>query len=112
MQPVGLAQKRKRNKYSLQIGELMLIHICEDCGQLSSNRIAADDRAEEIWIVFKSSGILSSCGCLDFQDTSVNLLNQNHADLVSRCLFGFDRPVEVIPDLEEGTCLDRLILTD
>ena len=88
MQPVGLAQKQKRNKYSPQIGELMLIHRCKDCCQVSANRIAADDLAEEIWNVFESSSFLSTFGCLMFQDTQVNLLNLKQADLVSRCLFG------------------------
>jgi len=100
MQPVGLAQKQKRNKYSSQIGEMMLIHICEDCGQVSTNRIAADDRDEEIWNVFESSGYLSSCGCVLLQDAQMDVLNQNHAGLVRRCLFGVAYPVESLPCIE------------
>lgn len=95
MQPVGLAQKRKRNQYSLQIGEMMLIHICVDCGQASYNRIAADDRAEEIWTVFELSDYLSPFGCMLFQNDQVELLTSKHARQVSRCLFGIDKPVGV-----------------
>jgi hypothetical protein len=112
MQPVGLAQKQKRNKYSPQLGELMLIHICEDCGQVSTNRIAADDRAEEIWNVFVSSGYRSSNGCLEFQDTQVNLLNLKHMDQVNRCLFGTEGPIEAFQYRDKKTCLDGFILTE
>jgi DNA-directed RNA polymerase subunit RPC12/RpoP len=44
MRPIGLTTKRGRNKYArAHDGELMLVHRCEACGQLSINRIAADD---------------------------------------------------------------------
>jgi hypothetical protein len=112
MQPVGLAQKQKRNHYSRQIGELMLIHICEDCGQVSTNRIAADDQEEEIWKVFASSINLIFDGWLLFQDEQMDLLNSEHADLVSRCLFGVEKPAEGFPRFEQSTCQDGLILTE
>ncbi len=44
MIPVGLTVKRSRDKYANDgQGELMLVHRCTDCGDLSINRIAADD---------------------------------------------------------------------
>jgi hypothetical protein len=56
MRPIGLTLKPGRNKYGRQSGgELMLIHRCLDCGILSINRIAADDDAETILGVFRSS---------------------------------------------------------
>ncbi len=112
MQPVGLAQKQKQNKYSLQIGEVMLIYVCEDCGEISTNRIAADDRAEVIWNVFELSGYLSSCGCLEVRDTQVNMLNLKHADLVSRCLFGIEKHIVANQPHDEVPCLNGLILTE
>jgi hypothetical protein len=56
MKPVGLALKKTNQKYSLEPGgELKLIHVCEGCGKISINRIAADDNAFMIWIVFENS---------------------------------------------------------
>lgn len=36
-------------------GELMLIHRCSDCGELSINRIAADDLTERLMDIFYMS---------------------------------------------------------
>ena len=55
MQPVGLTSKRSRNKYSRGRGELMLVHLCTDCGDISINRIAADDDAGTLLEVFNAS---------------------------------------------------------
>jgi DNA-directed RNA polymerase subunit RPC12/RpoP len=47
MQPVGLTLKQIRKKYGSPAGgELMLIHLCVECGRVSINRIAADDDLE------------------------------------------------------------------
>lgn len=44
MPPVGLTLKKSRDKYAVNHrGELMLVHRCEVCGDLSINRVAADD---------------------------------------------------------------------
>ena len=44
MAPVGLTLKKSRDKYTRHPqGELMLVHRCQACGDLSINRIAADD---------------------------------------------------------------------
>jgi len=56
MKPIGLTLKRTRKKYGLaQCGELMLIHLCEACGHISINRIAADDDAKTIIHLFQDS---------------------------------------------------------
>ena len=55
MEPVGLTCKRVMNKYGSQYGELMLIHLCLDCGKVSINRIARDDDAELIFGYFQNS---------------------------------------------------------
>jgi DNA-directed RNA polymerase subunit RPC12/RpoP len=60
MKPGGLTMKESRNKYRLDTGgELMLIHKCIECGDLSINRIAADDDPESITDVFQYSVLLS-----------------------------------------------------
>lgn len=56
MAPVGLTLKRVHKKYGPQTGELMLIHACRECGQVSINRIAADDDWGMVMDVLRGSG--------------------------------------------------------
>ena len=42
-QPIGLTFKRMNKRYGSLYGELMIIHVCTECGHLAINRIAADD---------------------------------------------------------------------
>ena len=58
MQPLALTTKRSRNKYSHGRGELMLVHLCTDCGNLSINRIAADDNSDTLLEIFNISSAL------------------------------------------------------
>lgn len=44
MEPVGLKFKRESDGP----GEIMVVHQCQKCGQISSNRIAGDDHPESI----------------------------------------------------------------
>src|SRR5262245_27702571 len=56
MKPVGLTMKKGRNKYaSSPRGELMLVHVCVECGSVSINRIAGDDDPDSILEVFYGS---------------------------------------------------------
>jgi hypothetical protein len=56
MQPIALTVKHARNKYANHaMGELMLVHRCNDCSKLSINRIAADDQAGMVEHVFRIS---------------------------------------------------------
>jgi hypothetical protein len=58
MQAVGLTLKWANKKYSGQ-GELMLVHLCEQCGQVSLNRIARDDDIAKMHAVLEQSASLS-----------------------------------------------------
>jgi hypothetical protein len=51
MRPIGLTYKRTRKKYGDQRGEMMLVHLCLDCGKVSLNRVAADDDSEMLAIL-------------------------------------------------------------
>jgi DNA-directed RNA polymerase subunit RPC12/RpoP len=51
MRPIGLTYKRIRKKYGDQRGEMMLVHLCMDCGKISLNRVAADDDSEMLAIL-------------------------------------------------------------
>ena len=55
MRPIGLTIKQTRKKYAQSGGELMLVHLCVECGAVSINRIAADDLTERILDVFEDS---------------------------------------------------------
>jgi hypothetical protein len=50
MHPIGVTFKKEgRDKWGKEkVGELMLMHICEKCGKVNLNRIAADDKPKEI----------------------------------------------------------------
>jgi hypothetical protein len=53
---VGLTVKQTRKRYApAQPGELMIVHVCADCGALSINRAAADDFPDRLWEVFEAS---------------------------------------------------------
>jgi hypothetical protein len=89
MRPVGLTLKRIAKKYAgHDQGELMLVHLCEDCGKVSINRIAADDTAEMILSVLeKSAGLDPETRDLLAQD-GVTPLSPDQGHLVRQCLFG------------------------
>lgn len=74
MQPVALMTKRGRNKYGRGRGELMLIHLCTDCGHVAINRIAADDDAGTLLEVFNRS--------LTLPARTRNLLLENGIDIL------------------------------
>ena len=75
MQPIALTSKRSRNKYSCGRGELMLVHLCTDCRDISINRIAADDDAGTLLDVFNDS--------LALHPRTLNLLLENEIDILS-----------------------------
>lgn len=89
MMPVGLTLKRVNKKYAGHSqGELMLVHLCEGCGKISINRIAADDLAEVILSVLEKSAGLSLEVREMLAQEGVTLVNQDQADLVRQSLFG------------------------
>ncbi len=89
MAPVGLSLKKSRDKYAPgQRGELMLVHRCTHCGDLSINRIAADDEPVGLMEIFEDS---LNCGeslkgaCLM---SEIHLLSGGDAAAVRSRLFG------------------------
>jgi hypothetical protein len=88
MVPIGLSMKWSHNKYArLLDGELMLVHMCVDCGKLSINRIAADDRVDRLREIFHASfewgdEIPQLC-C-----SGIRLLSKEDAWLIDRQLYG------------------------
>jgi hypothetical protein len=89
MRPVGLALKRSKKKYARPgQGELMLIHLCVDCGKVSLNRIAADDDSELIFEVYTSSFALDEHVHTQLYEHGVDALQSQDIHLVQAQLFG------------------------
>jgi hypothetical protein len=108
MQPVGLSIKKSYKKYSSPTcGELMLVHRCRDCGNLSLNRIAADDDSDTIFTIFKDSLTNREIDSLD--EENLYFLGINDTRLVYSRLFGSisPPPVELI---ETGENFQEILL--
>ncbi len=88
MRPLGLTLKQSPKRYNRPDGgELMLIHVCEDCGRVSINRIAADDLAEVIYAVFEQS--LANLDIVQLlAGQPIRLLGAGDRRLVEARLFG------------------------
>lgn len=88
MRPLGLTMKPGRNKYAPGGGELMLVHMCVDCGRLSINRIAADDDAQALMEVFSVSSALPSRTRDLLLTSGIRLLEHDGLEIVRRQLLG------------------------
>jgi hypothetical protein len=89
MRPVGLTFKIRRKKYaSVANGELMLIHQCIECEELSINRVAADDVPEAILEVFRASLTISVRMQEQIRMSGINLLGGVYINAVYRQLYG------------------------
>jgi DNA-directed RNA polymerase subunit RPC12/RpoP len=101
MRPLGLTFKRAHQKYGrVGVGELMLVHICTDCGRVSLNRIAADDDVDCLLETFERSLDLDwrTRSCL--AQSGIHLVNVMEESLVRFALFGRISPVEIRPEVQ------------
>lgn len=89
MKPVGLTFKQAgEDKYGKpRQGELMIIHECTKCGKVSINRIAGDDKPDEILKLLDSEE-LSDDKRSKLADSGIEILNSKDADRVRVALFG------------------------
>jgi hypothetical protein len=88
MAPVGLSIRWSHNKYATVLdGELLLVHQCTDCGKLSINRIAADDRADMLRDLFRASLEWVEWLQMTIQ-TDIQLLTKKDAWLIDKQLGG------------------------
>jgi hypothetical protein len=88
MQPIGLTVKATRKKYGPSRGELMLIHLCTECGRLSINRIAADDDLQNILDIFEGSFQLNAWLQTRLDADDIRALDAAEADIVRAQLCG------------------------
>jgi hypothetical protein len=89
MQPVGLAVKLTRKKYApAGGGELMLVHLCRECGKVSINRLASDDDPEKVLEIFENSLDLGDVQPLPVTLGRIAPLQRSEVRLVEVQLFG------------------------
>src|SRR3954447_17061780 len=88
MPPIGLTMKRSGKKYAAAGGELMLVHRCERCGELSLNRMAADDFVAGAWEVFEAAPVLGPDVTAEADAAGIELLGAHAEGLVRAQLFG------------------------
>jgi len=88
MKPVGLALKKTGKKYGTGLGELMLIHLCQECGKVSINRIAADDLAGTLYELFERSLVLDAQSKAAIKDSGIEMLSARDRRMVKARLFG------------------------
>jgi len=97
MRPIGLAFKLSLRRYGVGRGELMLVHLCVECGHGSINRIAADDDPETILGIFEASLELECDTRARLAGQGVALLGEADRDAVRCQLFGRQGGLETIP---------------
>ena len=90
MKPVGLSLKKTKKKYGKDQGELMLVHLCEECGKVSVNRIAADDIADHIYEIYEQSLSMDRATRALIEQGGVNALSVCDWEIVEARLFGWE----------------------
>ena len=90
MEPIGLTFKHEgKNKYGqIKQGELMVVHQCRNCRQVTINRIAADDNPDKLMETFKKSLIMENYLKKEVEGYKIMLLNKEDEKEIIRQLFG------------------------
>ncbi len=89
MRPVALTLKKTAKKYpGAGQGELMLVHLCDECGKPSINRIAADDDLATLLQVLEESRDLGKGTKSALAQSGIVILEAGHVLLVREQLFG------------------------
>jgi hypothetical protein len=95
MQPVALTTKRSRDKYSRGHGELVLVHLCMDCDDVSINRIAADDDTDTLLEVFNASLALPIRTRNLLLEAEIDILSLESLPQLQLQLFGISTQIHI-----------------
>lgn len=92
MEPVALAFKNYEiNPFTNRgSGELMLIHQCVNCGQISPNRIAGDDNEYQILSILEDSFNLDTHLISKIKNLRINIITPEKKEEVLISLFGIN----------------------
>lgn len=82
MKPIGLTYKSN--------GELVVVHLCLNCGKASFNRIAGDDNPYVITCLLEEPGSLGKEIITRITSKGITLLNQGDKKDVLTALYGYD----------------------
>ncbi|MCL5969913.1 MAG: RNHCP domain-containing protein [Patescibacteria group bacterium] len=82
MKPIGLTNKPN--------GELMVVHLCLNCGKVSCNRIAGDDNPYVITCLLEEPSSLSKEIITRLASQGISLLTQDDKQEVLTSLYGYD----------------------
>jgi len=90
MEPIGLTFKKEGfDKYKKpRQGELMVIHQCQDCSEISINRLAADDNPQVVLKIFEDSQKLSEELKKEIDLEGIQLLTKEDEQEIRTQLFG------------------------
>lgn len=88
MQAIGLSWKSSRNKYGTANGELMIVHLCNECNAVSINRIAADDNLDKLVNLFEETIRMEISRKEKLCKNGILMLEYYHHPEFKQCLFG------------------------
>ena len=90
MEPIGLTFKKEGfDKFGKpRQGELMVIHQCQECGQFSINRLAADDDPQIVLKIFEDSKKVNKEIAEGLKNESIRLLDETDRQEIETQLFG------------------------
>jgi hypothetical protein len=90
MQAIGLAWKKTRNKYGFKRGELMIVHQCDDCYQISINRIASDDDLDKLNVLFIKTITMDYTMMEEIRRLGIDLLKNKDEREFIESIFGIN----------------------
>ena len=92
MKPIALSFKNYEiNPFTGRgSGELIIVHRCLNCGQISPNRIAGDDNEYQILSILEESFNLSVNQINSINVLGINLVTKSHKEDVLISLFGIN----------------------
>lgn len=90
MQPIALAFKNYEvNPFTGRgNGELMVVHQCLSCDQISPNRIAGDDNEYQVLSILEESFILDTLLMTKIQNLGINIITPENKEDALISLFG------------------------
>ena len=71
-----------------QKGELMIVHGCVRCGKISINRIASDDKPEELLKIYEDSLNINGKEKAKLKDLGINIIGEKGREEIKSQLFG------------------------
>lgn len=85
MMPVGLTFKHEGEG---RVGELMVVHQCERCGNISINRLAGDDDIVEVMQTFERTLALTVEARKVIEESGIDLVREKDKKEIRTQLFG------------------------